>query len=116
MALWRISSNARKLRSSPTNAERILWGALRNRRFAGRKFRRQHPVDRYVVDFICIERKLIVEIDGATHSTAREVSRDAERTKVLESLGFNVIRVTNLDVYKNLEGVLEMIADNLKLS
>jgi very-short-patch-repair endonuclease len=116
MALWRISNNARKLRATPTNAERILWRALRNRRFAGRKFRRQHPIDRYVVDFICIEKKLIIEIDGATHSTTSEEARDAERTRVLESLGFHIIRVTNLDVYKNLEGVLELIADNLKLS
>jgi very-short-patch-repair endonuclease len=84
--------------------------------FAGRKFRRQHPIDRYIVDFICIEKKLIIEIDGATHSTTKEVVRDAERTRVLESLGFHVVRVTNLDVYKNPEGVLEMIADNLRLS
>src|SRR5262249_18697024 len=116
MALWRISNNARKLRAAPTNAERVLWGALRNRRFSGRKFRRQHPIDRYVVDFICIEKKLIVEIDGATHSTEREVARDAERTRVLETLGFHVVRVSNIDVYKNLEGVLEMIADNLNLA
>jgi very-short-patch-repair endonuclease len=116
MAIWRISNNARKLRATPTNAERILWRALRGRRFAGRKFRRQHPIDRYVVDFICIAKRLIIEIDGATHSTTGEMARDANRTRVLETLGFQVIRVSNIDVYKNLEGVLEMIAEHLKLS
>jgi very-short-patch-repair endonuclease len=116
MATARISNNARKLRASPTNAERILWRALRDRRFADHKFRRQHPINRYIADFVCIQKKLIIEIDGATHSTARAEARDAERTRILESLGLHVVRVTNLDVYKNLEGVIEMIADNLNLS
>jgi very-short-patch-repair endonuclease len=104
---------ARQLRATQTNAEAILWRALRDRRLKGIKFRRQRPIDRYVVDFVAISAKLIVEIDGATHSTARELVRDAERTRVLESLGFHIVRVTNIDVYNNLEGVLEMIAGTL---
>ena len=90
-------------------------GALRDRRLKGIKFRRQRPIDRYVVDFVAVSAKLIVEIDGATHSTARELTRDAERTRVLESLGFHIVRVTNIDVYKNLRGVLEMIVATLNL-
>jgi very-short-patch-repair endonuclease len=104
---------ARQLRAEQTNAEAILWRALRDRRLKGIKFRRQQPIDRYVVDFVSLGAKLIVEIDGATHSTERESARDAERTRVLESLGFHIVRVTNIDVYKNLGGVLEMIVATL---
>jgi len=96
-----------------TNAEAILWRALRDRRLAGWKFRRQRPIDRFVVDFVSLSAKLIVEIDGATHSTAIELARDAERSRMLESLGFHIVRVTNIDVYKNLDGVLELIAGTL---
>jgi len=100
---------ARKLRTTQTSAEARLWRALRNRRLARWKFRRQHPIDRYFDDFVCIDGKLIVEVDGATHSTAAELSNDAERTRVLESFGFQIIRVTNTDIYENLEGVQEVI-------
>ncbi len=104
---------ARQFRAEQTNAEAILWRALRGRRLKGIKFRRQRPIDRYIVDFVAIGAKLIVEIDGATHSTARELVRDAERTRILESLGFHIVRVTNIDVYKNLAGVLDMIVATL---
>jgi very-short-patch-repair endonuclease len=111
--LRRPKKKARQLRATQTSAEAVLWRALRDRRFKGTKFRRQHVVDRYIVDFVSLGAKLIVEIDGATHSTARELTRDAERTRILESLGFHIVRVTNIDVYKNLRGVLEMIAGTL---
>ena len=67
-----------------------------------------------MVDFVTLEGKLVVEVDGATHATTAELRRDAERTRVLESLGFNVVRVTNMDVYENLEGVLEVIDRTLR--
>jgi len=105
----RFRQTARKLRASQTSAEARLWSALRNRRLAHWKFRRQHPIDRYVVDFVTLEGKLIVEVDGATHGTDEEIARDMKRTRILESLGFRVVRVTNSDVYDNLPGVLEMI-------
>jgi very-short-patch-repair endonuclease len=70
-------------------------------------------IDRYIVDFVTIEGKLIVEVDGATHSTAKELTHDAERARILASLGFHIVRVTNIDVYGNLEGVQEMIASTL---
>src|SRR5215831_12008680 len=101
----KFRAKARSLRTSQTSAEAKLWQALRNRRLARWKFRRQHPIDRYVVDFVTLDGRLIVEVDGATHGSDAEIARDAERTRVLESLGFHVIRVSNLDVFDNLTGV-----------
>jgi very-short-patch-repair endonuclease len=112
----RFKQRARKLRASQTSAEARLWQALRSRKLAPWKFRRQHPIDRYVVDFVTLGGKLIVEVDGATHGSPKEIRRDAGRTRALESLGFLLIRVTNMDVYENLDGVVEMIADTLRPS
>ncbi|MFY9736599.1 MAG: endonuclease domain-containing protein, partial [Rhodoplanes sp.] len=109
----RFKQRARKLRSLQTSAEARLSRGLRNRSLAHWKFRRQHPIDRYVVDFVTLDGKLIVEVDGVTHSSERETLRDAQRTLVLDSLGFRVIRVTNVDIYENLAGVLEMIYHEL---
>jgi very-short-patch-repair endonuclease len=105
---------ARKLRASQTHAEFRLWQALRNRKLAHWKFRRQHPMDRYIVDFVSLDGKLVVEIDRVTHSTPPAMARDEARTRVLESLGFLVVRVSNTDVYGNLDGVLEMIDRTLR--
>jgi very-short-patch-repair endonuclease len=110
----KFKQRARKLRSSQTSAEFRLWQALRNRKLARWKFRRQHPIDRYVVDFATLEGKLVVEIDGVTHSTTAALRRDEERTRVIESLGFLVVRVSNTDVYDNIDGVLEMIDRTLR--
>ena len=115
MRMSQTKSRARQLRETQTSAEARLWQALRNRRLARWKFRRQHPIDRYVVDFVTLDGRLIVEVDGATHGSDAEIARDAERTRVLESLGFHVIRVSNLDVFDNLTGVLEMIEGTLNL-
>ena len=96
------TSLARNLRSEPAAAERKMWSKLRNRRFLGLKFRRQVPIDRFVVDFVCLDTKLIIEVDGA--------AADTMRTKVLESLGYLVQRFWNNDVLTNIDGVLELIA------
>jgi very-short-patch-repair endonuclease len=109
----RFKSRARKLRESQTSAEAKLWQALRNRQLARWKFRRQHPVDRYVVDFVTLDGKLIVEVDGVTHSSPTEIERDKARTAVLEACGF-LVRVSNTDLYENLEGVLELIQTSLR--
>jgi very-short-patch-repair endonuclease len=90
-------------------AERRLWEAIRNRRLAGLKFVRQLPVGPYVADFACRERKLILEVDGATHGTESELRYDEKRTAFLQAEGFRVIRCWNDDVFTNLEGVLEGI-------
>ena len=100
----RFKQRARELRNLQTSAEARLWRGLRNRSLARWKFRRQHPID-----LVTLDGKLIVEVDGVTHSSERETLRDAQRTIVLDSLGFRVIRVTNVDIYENLAGVLEMI-------
>jgi len=110
----RFKARARNLRASQTSAEAKLWQALRNRRLARWKFRRQHPIDRYVVDFVTLDGKLVVEVDGVTHSEPSEVERDEARSRVLESCGFLVVRVSNTDVYENLEEVLEMIETSIR--
>jgi very-short-patch-repair endonuclease len=110
----RFKARARKLRESQTRAEAKLWQVLRNRQLARWKFRRQHPIDRYIVDFVTLDGKLIVEVDGVTHSSSSEIERDRARTEVLEACGFLVIRISNTDVYENLEGVLEFIETSLR--
>jgi very-short-patch-repair endonuclease len=91
------------MRREMTDAERKLWLLLRDRRFAGAKFRRQAPVGRYIADFVCLRRKLIVEADGDQHS---ENVKDAVRDKWLESERYVVVRYSNIDILKNPEGVL----------
>jgi very-short-patch-repair endonuclease len=98
---------ARRLRRKQTDAERVLWFRLRDRRLGGWKFKRQVPIDRFVVDFFCADGKLIVEIDGGQHDQDRE--RDANRTDVLEAMGYLVLRFWNNDVMRNTDGVLEVI-------
>ena len=100
---------ARELRRELTPIETILWQRLRSRRLAGLKFRRQHPIGRFITDFYCAERKLVIEIDGDTH--AEQGRYDASRTAWLEEHGIKVIRFNNRDVLDNLPGVLEMIKD-----
>jgi very-short-patch-repair endonuclease len=105
---------ARRPRRDQTDAERELWFQLRDRRLEGWKFRRQAPVDRFVVDFICAEARLIVELDGGQH--AEHAQADAERTAALKSFGYLVLRFWNNDVLANMTGVLETIVDSLKQS
>jgi very-short-patch-repair endonuclease len=93
-----------------TKAEVILWMNLRKRAMGGARFRRQHPIGPYIADFACPTFKLIVEVDGATHSSAEELAYDARRTKYLEQQGWTVLRVTNTDVYGNLDGVWSAIS------
>lgn len=102
---------ARQLRRNMTDAERALWRVLRDREaMAGHKFRRQHPIGPYVVDFVCLERGLIVEADGGQHWKS---SLDARRDALLVEKGFQVLRFWNNDILQNLEGVCEMILRQL---
>ncbi len=112
--MQRFIQRARHLRHRQTTAEALLWRALRNRILAHWKFRRQHPIDRFVVDFVCLEGKLVVELDGATHSTDQQLRQDTERTYIIEKCGYHVIRFTNAEVYENLNGVLETILAELE--
>ena len=104
-----LRSLARSLRKDATRAERIPWSRLRRKALADFRFRRQVPLRGYIVDFACFEARLIVEVDGATHATDREIARDERRERVLRADGFVVLRVGNDDVFNNLEGVLETI-------
>ena len=92
-----------QLRKDPTPAERKLWAVIRNDKL-GVTFRRQHAVGNYIPDFVCIEKKLVVELDGSQHLEQEEY--DEERTKYLNSLGYKVIRFWNKDVMKNMDGVI----------
>jgi very-short-patch-repair endonuclease len=98
---------ARRLRRQQTDAERLLWFRLRDRRLNGWKFGRQFPVDRYIVDFFCADAHLIVELDGGQHAV--RTNADATRTKILEAMGYFVLRFWNTDVIRNMDGVLEEI-------
>jgi very-short-patch-repair endonuclease len=102
---------ARILRRHQTDAEKQIWRHLRNRGLAGFKFRRQYSVGPYVVDFVCLERWLVVEIDGGQHMEQQQ--KDERRTASLESHGFRVVRFWNNDVLQNIETVLSVILDAL---
>jgi very-short-patch-repair endonuclease len=92
-----------------TEAEVILWSRLRRNQFDGLRFRRQHPMGPYVADFACAAIKLVIEVDGETHHTAEQLLHDARRRVYFESRGWREMRVSNRDVYDDLDGVLESI-------
>ena len=104
---------ARALRKNPTQAERRLWRALRLRQIGNVKFRRQQPIGNYVADFVCLEHRLIVEVDGGQH--ASRVAYDKRRTRWLESRGYVVLRFWNNDVLANTDGVVQSIFDAVAL-
>jgi very-short-patch-repair endonuclease len=103
------TERARALRADPPSAEARLWSRLRNRRLNGFKFVRQEPIGFYFADFCCREEKLVVEVDGATHSTGAERAHDARREATMRLQGYRIVRVNNVEVYENLDGVLETI-------
>jgi very-short-patch-repair endonuclease len=98
------------MRSAPTEAEHRLWQTVRAKRFAGFKFKRQFPIDHYIVDFVCLQARLIVEADGGQHA---ESLRDARRDAYLTSQGFRILRFWNNDILENEEGVLTRILEAL---
>jgi very-short-patch-repair endonuclease len=100
---------SRVLRSKQISAERILWRHLRNRQLGGFKFVRQEPIGPYFGDFVCREHKLVVEVDGGTHGDESELRVDAVRSACLQQLGYCVFRVRNIDVYENIERVLDAL-------
>lgn len=102
-----MPATPQQLRKNQTDAERRLWRLLRNRSLAGYKFRRQHPIGPYICDFACIDKKLVVEVDGGQHRV--EAARDDIRTAYLQAQGFNVLRFWNHEVLKETEAVLERI-------
>jgi very-short-patch-repair endonuclease len=103
-----ILQRAREMRHPQTAAEATLWRAVRSRNL-GYKFRRQHPIDRFIIDFYCAQAKLCIEIDGDSHADASQAEYDAARTGYLGELGYQVIRFTNGDVRYNIDAVIDEI-------
>ncbi len=108
------AANAKRMRRDMTEPERLLWRAIRQRiPVEGTHFRRQVPVDRYIVDFCAFGAKLIVEVDGNQHGTDEAIAHDGVRTARLEQLGYRVVRFSNHDVMANIDSVLDTIFANL---
>ncbi len=105
-----LQSFARGMRSLPTDAEAVLWRQLRAHRFVGHKFKRQQPIGNYILDFVCFEAKLVIEVDGGQHM---ESASDKCRDEWVVSQGFAVLRFWNNEVFQNLEGVLMRILEAL---
>jgi very-short-patch-repair endonuclease len=108
------TDRARELRRNSTAAEQKLWAFLKGRQVGNAKFVRQEPIGRYFADFACRKAKLIIEIDGVTHSTIGEKAKDAKRTAELEKMGYRVVRFSNEEIFGDLEPILEIILRNLK--
>jgi very-short-patch-repair endonuclease len=106
-----VNGNARWLRQSSTDAERRMWSALRHRRLMKYKFRRQHPIGDFIVDFACTRHSLVIEIDGGQHT---DNPSDAHRTAYLRRQGWKVIRFWSNDVLSNTSGVIETILQALR--
>ena len=103
---------ARELRGEPTDAERALWKHLRRRQIDGHKFRRQQVIGTFIVDFVCLEKRLVVEVDGGQHGD-KQASYDSQRSTWLGSEGYRVVRFWNGDVLREPEGVVEVIRRQL---
>ena len=110
-----IFENAKELRRSMTEAEEILWKHLRNSKLHGLKFRRQHPVDIFIADFYCHQKKLIIELDGNIHDILEQKEYDEGRTFILEEKGFKILRFKNEEIINDLENVLERILNNSEM-
>jgi adenine-specific DNA-methyltransferase len=109
-----VKIRARELRKNPTEAERALWKGLRFRKLEGHKFRRQQPIGPYIVDFVCLEKRLIIEVDGGQHS--KNVAYDLKRDAWLEAQGFSILRFWDHQVFKESEAVLEAVMKALSLN
>jgi very-short-patch-repair endonuclease len=105
----RSRAHAKALRRELTSAETILWSKLRLGRQHGFRFRRQHPIGPYIADFACIRARVVVELDGATHSTDEERAYDSRRNSFMRELGWRVLRFPNHEIYENLHDVIDSI-------
>ena len=105
----RLIEFAQQMRREPTPAEKAMWRLLRNYRLAGFKFRRQHPVGRYITDFYTSSASLVLELDGDSHATEEGIEHDRVRQAYLESLGLLVVRFWNFEVKENPDGILDQL-------
>jgi len=106
-----ISEVARNLRKNLTPSEQSLWKHLRQEQLGGFKFRRQQPIGKFIADFVCFEKRLIVEVDGEVHLSQKE--RDNERDLYLKESGFKVVRFSNEEIERDIKGVLGRIRENI---
>ena len=112
-ALPQLFEKARILRNSPTKTENILWQQLHNNKL-GVKFRRQHPIFKYVADFYCHEKKLVIELDGDYHSRKDQIENDQVRTEDLEAFGIEVLRFTDQQVLEDMDYVIKEISERIE--
>ena len=103
----KITKNAKSLRKNATKAETLLWSKIRSRQLEGIKFRRQQPIENYIVDFVCFEKRIIIELDGGQHANQKQ--KDQQRDNRLTADGFTVLRFWNNDVLEKIDAVLEII-------
>ncbi len=108
-----LKPTRKKLRNEPTIAEKLLWDKLRDKRLEGKKFRRQHSVGSYILDFYCPQRRLAIELDGDSHFTNSSIEYDMIRTAFLNNANIQVLRFTNTEVFENLEEVLKIIKEKI---
>ena len=106
----KLTTIAKNLRRRPTDVEKLLWKRLRSKQLKGLKFRRQHPIGNYIVDFACLDKQVVIELDGGQHAV--DENKDRERDKWLEGEGYKVLRFWNTDVLTKIDGVLEVIREH----
>ena len=109
-----LKNRRRELRNNGTAAEAVLWKHLQRRQLLGKKFRRQHSISRYIVDFFCVECDIAIELDGAPHFSELGEEYDAERTRFLEAEGIVILRFENRIIYQNIEVVLDTIREAVR--
>jgi very-short-patch-repair endonuclease len=108
-----LKPNRKRLRNLSTSAEAALWNMLKNKQLHGKKFRRQHSLDNYIVDFYCSTDKLIIELDGDPHGDYAQIQMDEKRDKELENKGYSVLRFENRFVFQDPDFVIKTIKNNL---
>lgn len=109
----KLKTTRRNLRKNQTAAEKILWSKLRRKQLNGLKFFRQYSIKRYVVDFCCPSKRVVIELDGGQHYFGTQKIKDIQRTRYIQNKGFRVIRFSNLDVLKNISGVFDKILEEI---
>lgn len=109
-----LKKTRQRLRNNMTHAEVLLWTQLKGKSLNGLKFRRQHSIDKYIIDFYCPEKKFAIEVDGPTHLTKDAIRHDCEKHNLLRDLDINVLRVTNEEIYDDVLNVVDRISEILK--
>lgn len=110
----KLKPRSRELRNNMTDAERLLWSKIRRKQLLHLQFYRQKPLGNYIVDFYCPAAKLIIEVDGSQHFQAEQLEYDRMRDDFLTGLGFKILRFSNLEVLRNIEGVIEVIEKSVR--